>query len=168
MTGEIVVCKLYRLARIDGAYRKDTKIKVVRDRAAITEDYMDQRNSNWEDTGLLYERDDAATELYYKQSEEQRKARKEANELERSAALNLANAVRGITTETIAKHSKEVKEPKQDEPKIPEGNPEKNWKVNQIAAWLESKGVTDYDTSLTKAELIEQVVTPLLQTEEND
>ena len=93
MTGEMVVCKTYRLAKIGKEYKIEHK-QVIRTRAVITRDYYEARKDNWKESGIFYELDQAATEKYYNDCQNINTARKEAAALESNAARQLAMAVK--------------------------------------------------------------------------
>jgi len=183
-TGEMVVCKHYRLLKMDGSFVKDLKMaKLVRDRAVITKDYYEMRNSNSEENGEWFEIDEAATEKYYKDSEKQRKIRRKQKQLENSGAANLAKAIMGVgsgdidledededeksTSTTPSNERKD--EPKDDKVEIPEGEPTKDWSKKEMVAWLDQfDDVTEYKATLGKAKLWETIVEPYLAAKSED
>lgn len=118
MIGEMVVCQKYRAAKMDGKYDKSQK-KTLRNRAVITNEEFERVNANFEDNGIFYVKDDAATEKYYKDSEVQNKARKEAKEIEAAAGKGLKAALSNIgdaAKEAIKESAKATAEDTNDEP----------------------------------------------------
>jgi len=177
MNGEIVVCILYRLAKIDGQYQKDQK-KVLRTRAVITKDHYEMTNDNTNDSGLMYEIDQEATEKYYKDSQVQVKARKEAKAIEEAAGRGLKAALSSVgaaatkaikesanATETKTEEKTEVIE--KDEPVVlPDGDPNKDWTLPQIHKWLdEHPDKPKYKKTMGVDRMIEEVILPLLENE---
>ena len=150
----MVVCKTYRLAKIGKAYKIEHK-QVIRTRTVITREYYEARKDNWNESGIFYELDQAATEKYYKDCQKINTARKEAAALESNAARQLAMAVKGITTEAIHEAATEKKtaqaiietpaQPTQheeetvpDELPLKQQNPVMDWKKEKMLAWLDA------------------------------
>lgn len=65
----IVVADMYQLAKFDGAFDKKNK-KLKRSNAKITEDYFEITNSQTEQSGILYVKNDEATKAYYEASQD--------------------------------------------------------------------------------------------------
>jgi len=58
------VYRLHKLARNGNNFTKEVKLKIERDLHVIQNSYADEVNSNSEINGLLYEKDQKATDLY--------------------------------------------------------------------------------------------------------
>jgi len=58
------VYKLHKLARNGNFFTKETRVRMERDNHVIQNSYAEDVNSNSEINGLLYEKDEKATELY--------------------------------------------------------------------------------------------------------
>jgi hypothetical protein len=173
MIGEIVVCQLFRLARIDGEYVEGQK-KLLRNRAVITKDYYEQINGSTKDNGMYYVIDEEATEKYYADSKKQVDARKEVKRIEKLAGKNLVNALDGISKaaiNTVVEESRPEKtevikkdEPIDDPVVIPDGNPTEKWDLKQIHAWLDAlDDGPKYKKTMGIGRMIEEVVNPYLE-----
>lgn len=181
MAGEIVVCKVYRLATTNKKFVLEHKT-LIRSRSVVTRDYFEKMAKNWKDNGLYYEEDKEATAKYYADSETQNANRKAAKELSEKAALTLANAIKGVATGAIeaelkpkkeaASQPAEEKQPNEDKPEkvvIPEGEPNGTWEREQILAWLDDlEDTPDYKKSLGAERLLNEVVTPYLESKQNN
>lgn len=58
------VYKLHKLARNGNFFTKETKVRMERDNHVIQNSYAEDVNANSEINGLLYEKDEKATQLY--------------------------------------------------------------------------------------------------------
>ncbi len=63
----IVVCKLYKLAKMNNVFTLDHK-ELERPRCVVSEDYVNLINGSYKDNGKFYEIDEAATTTYFEQS----------------------------------------------------------------------------------------------------
>lgn len=59
------VYKLWKLARTGNGFSIETKVNLERDLHVITNEYADSVNSHSTINGLLYEKDEKATKIYY-------------------------------------------------------------------------------------------------------
>lgn len=89
----MLVCKLYKLARFEGnQFDQDYKRgKLLRKKALVTEEYYEQINENWKNTGKMYVVDKKATEQWKEENamwlEEKSEAKKTAKTLENLGQL---------------------------------------------------------------------------------
>lgn len=76
MRTEMVVCDCYKLLKDGKSFTKQGKV-IKRSNVAVPRWYADEKNLNYKDTGLWYEKDEDATETFYEMKEKRRIEKKE-------------------------------------------------------------------------------------------
>lgn len=113
---DMVVCKFYRLARIDGTeFSKDHK-KLLRTKALITKDWMEQVNSNWKTNGKLYILDQAATDKYHEESKKDYDIRQANKQLSSKGLAQLGAGLSQLMADNIANAPKKPVIKEKEEP----------------------------------------------------
>lgn len=114
---DMVVCKFYKLARIDGVnFTKDHK-DLLRDKAVITKDWMAKINENWKSNGKLYILDQAATDKYHEDSKKQYDIRIANKQLNSKGLQQLGEGLQQLMVDKVANTPKEPIVKKKPEPK---------------------------------------------------
>ena len=87
----IVVADYYQLGKFDGNNFDQDQKRLIRKGMKITEEYFELVNTNWQDQGKFFVKDEEATIKYYEESKKQMEER-ETRKLKREALANSALA----------------------------------------------------------------------------
>ena len=100
MESVMVVCKVFTLLKKGTKYTKQG-MQEERESIALTRDYVENKNSNWEMNGLWHEIDEDATQGFYKLREELRLSKIKDNRVKDSIKDLLTDViVQGAETVT--------------------------------------------------------------------
>lgn len=114
---DMVVCKFYKLARIDGVnFTKDHK-EILRSRAVITKRFMEQVNVNWKSNGKLYILDQQATDQYHEDSKRDYDLRQANKQLSSKGLKQLGEGLTQLMADNIANEPKKPVIKKEEPPK---------------------------------------------------
>ena len=97
---EMVVAKMYQLARLNGKYSKEHK-ELRRSRVVITRDYAEGINNDYKNNGKLYEIDEEATIEYHKIGKQ-----RQSENLEAKQNADILTEMANEITNTVKKSRK--------------------------------------------------------------
>jgi len=122
---DMVVCKLYKLGRFDGDMFTQEQKVIIRTRAVVTKNYMEEINETWKTNGKLYVLDQDATDKYHEDSKRDYDIRKANKHMNSKGLAELGGALSTILSENAAKPAPEAKEqrPKEVEKEVVKETP---------------------------------------------
>ena len=101
----IVVADQYQLARLNNEFTKEHKT-LLRKGMKVTDEWVNQNNDNFKDSGLLFIVDEKATDAYYATGQRQLQVKAEIKEIE---AAKAANTLTNVLTEVVEKKTRKHK-----------------------------------------------------------
>lgn len=105
----IVVGTLYQLSMLNGKPLKEHKT-VIREKMKVHDNWANDINNNWQDSGRLFEVDKKATEDYYLKSEIDNETRKKIAELKDEKHIEVLTKAIGTAVEVTAKKGRPTKQ----------------------------------------------------------